>query len=153
MSVTLNEQLARLVKYLTLICGLVTACLAFYAGTLQSNRLAEPLFASTEVTLVYAVLFGAGLLYRHPQMSRLGGTLLLLGISFLSFAGVEIYARRVSRGFPDPNSAAHMAIYIYPAFLMGGALLTVVASMLVSGNQVCPPDRDAESASDEAGKQ
>ncbi len=151
-SVTQREPVARLVKYLTLSCGLVTAFLAFYAGTLQSNRLADPLFASAEVTLVYVVLFGAGHLYRHPQMSWLGGTLLLLGISCLSLAGVEIYARRVSRGFPDPDSAAHMAIFIYPAFLMIGALLTVVASMLVSGSQVRTSDGDAESGPEEAGK-
>lgn len=135
-ALTLRHQVVRLVVTLTLLCGLVTASLAFYAGTYQSRGLREPLLASAEVLLVYAVMLAAGFLYRHPRMSWQGGTILLLGISMLSLAGVEMFVRRVSKGPPAPDTAAHLAIFIYPAILMSGALLTVVSSMLISGSPV-----------------
>jgi hypothetical protein len=134
-SVSLNDQLTRLVACLIILCGLVAASLAFYAGTYQSRNLRQPLFAFAEVVLAYAVMLVAKPLSRHPQMSWQGATILLSGISILSLAGVELFARRVSAGPPDPNTAAHMAIFIYPVVLISGAILTIVSAMVVGGKQ------------------
>jgi hypothetical protein len=60
-----------------------------------------------------------------------GVAVLLFGISLVSLAGVEIFARRVCAGPPDPDGAGHMAIFIYPIMLFAGVILTVVSAMLV----------------------
>ena len=137
LSASLVDQLTRLVTCLIVLCGLVAASLAFYAGTYQSLNLRQPAFAFGEALLAYAVMLGATSLSRHPQMTRLGVTILLSGISVLSLAGVELFATRVSLGPPDPDTAAHMAIYVFPVLLIGGAIVTLVCALLVGSGIRC----------------
>jgi hypothetical protein len=85
-----------------------------------------------ETLFAFSIILGANTMSQHPKMSRKGIVILLSGTSLLALAGVEMFARRISGGPPDPGGAAHMAIFLYPLTLIAGAVLILVSAMLIS---------------------
>ncbi len=126
------NRLKYLVVYVLSVSGVMTAVLGFVAATLQYRGAGVPAFVFFEVLFPYGVMLTFTLLMWH-RMGQRANIMLSLGILVVVLGGILLYAKSAVLGPPDPNTAAHMALFIYPVLILAGFVFISMLAILVRG--------------------